>query len=355
MSQRIFAILAILALASLPALSAVHEVYPEKHSPVFAADREPLARIRSGDTVKTRTWDSGGKDEKGLWHIEHPYKYPAHGNPLTGPFYIEGAEYGDSIEVHLDKVRINRKDGYTSFAVSPGILNPGEKIHDTNYGMDKVRPGSATMIPWDADLDKNTLAPRLRPQDKSAGWKLELPARPMLGCIGVAPAPAGGLVATSGPSGNYGGNMDYNDIVEGATVLLPVFAEGAFLYVGDGHGLQGDGEGLGVGVEISTDVEFTVKLHKGKRLRIPRLINDEYLVSIASQPEFNSNMDIGIRSANSDMLRWLQDECGLTSPESHLLLGTVVEHKIITYYGSMATLMKKKYLPPRCHQFGGAK
>lgn len=346
--------LTLLAIASLPALSAVHEVYPDHHSPVFSADREPLARIRSGDTVKTRTWDSGGKDEKGVWHIEHPYKYPEHGNPLTGPFYIEGAEYGDSIEVHLGKIRMNRKDAYTSFSVNPGILNPGEKIHDTNYGMAKVRPGRATMIPWDVDLEKKTVAPRLRPQDRSAGWKVELPARPMLGCIGVAPAPAGGLVATSGPSGNHGGNMDYNDTVEGATVLLPVFATGAYLYIGDGHALQGDGEGFGMGVETSMDVEFTVKVHKRKRLRIPRLINDDYLVSIASQPEFNSNMDIGIRSANSDMLHWMQDECGLTSPEAHMLMGSVVEHKIVTYYGSVTTQMKKKYLPTKCHQFGGS-
>lgn len=351
MFRPISALVTFLAITSLPALGAVHEIYPDHHSQVFTAEKEPVARLKSGDTVKTRTWDSGGKDNEGTWHIEHPYKYPARGNPLMGPFYIEGAEYGDSIEVHIDKIRMNRKDAYTSFAVSAGILNPGEKVHDTNYGMGKVRPGRDSMIPWDADLEKNTVTPRLRPQDKS-GWALELPARPMLGCIGVAPAPAGHEVRTSGPSGDYGGNMDYNDIVEGATVLLPVFADGAYLYVGDGHALQGDGEGFGAGVEISMDVQFTVKLHKGKRLNIPRLINDEYLVSIASQPEFSSNMDIGIRSANSDMLHWLQEECKLTSPEAHMLLGSVVEHKIITYYGSMATLMKKKYLPPRCHQFG---
>jgi len=222
--RRISATFAFLVIATLPALTAVHEIYPDHHSQVFSAEKEPVLRLKSGDTVKIRTWDSGGKDHKGVWHIEHPYKYPAHGNPLMGPFYIEGAEYGDSIEVHLDKIRMNRKDGYTGFAVQPGVLNPGEKIHDTNYGMGKVRPGRETMIPWDADLEKNTVTPRLWSQDKS-GWSMELPARPMLGCIGVTPAPAGHEVRTSGPWGNYGGNMDYNDIVEGATVLLPVFAK----------------------------------------------------------------------------------------------------------------------------------
>ena len=330
-------------------VAAEHEVYPTGHSRVFSTEKEAVARIKSGDSVITRTWDSGGKDEKGVWHIEHPYKYPEHGNPLMGPFYVEGAEHGDALEVHIDRLRLNRADGYTSFTVNPGVFNPGELLHDGDYGMGEVRPGRATLIPWDINLKNNTVSPRLRSQDKST-WRIQLPARPMLGCIGVAPAY--GEVRTSGRSGNYGGNIDYNDIVEGSTVLLPVFAAGAYLYVGDAHALQGDGEGFGSGVETSMDVQFTVRVHKNKRLSIPRLINEDYLVSIASQPEFSSNMDIGVRTAKSDMLHWLQQECGLTSPEAHMLLGSVVEHKIVTYFGSLATLMPKKYLPPECHEFG---
>jgi acetamidase/formamidase len=110
--------------------------------------------------------------------------------------------------------------------------------------------------------------------------------------------------------------------------------------------VQGDGEGLGTGVETSLDVQFTVKVHKGKRLSIPRLVNDDYIVSIASQPEFRSNMDIGVRTANSDMIQWLTSEYGLTPPEAHLLMGTVVQHKIVTYFGTIATLIPRKYLPP---------
>ena len=56
-----------------PAVAAVHEVYADHHSQVFSAEKEPVARVKSGDTVKTRTWDSGGKDRDGVWHIEHPY------------------------------------------------------------------------------------------------------------------------------------------------------------------------------------------------------------------------------------------------------------------------------------------
>ncbi len=325
-------------------LAETHEVYPDHHSRVFSAFKEPVKRVRSGDTVVTRTWDSGGADWKAVKHIQHPYVYPESGNPLMGPFYVEGAEYGDSLEVKLDKVRCNRNYGYTSYRLSPGILNSGaaESLYKNFYEMGVLRPGRADLIPWDIDLKRNVVSPRLK---QSSGRKIELPLRPMLGCIGVAPP--GEKVETSGPAGSWGGNMDYNDIVEGATLYFPVYHKGAFFYVGDGHAAQGDGEGLGSGIETSLDVQFTVKVRKGKRISIPRLENAEYIVSIGSQPEFSSSMDNALRMANSDMIEWLTSDFKLTHPEAHMLMGAAVQHKIVTYFGTIATLMPKKYLAGR--------
>jgi len=329
-----------LLLAAVSALAATHEIYPDHHSRVFSAYKEPVLRIKSGDTVITRTWDSGGADYKGVKHIQHPYVYPESGNPLMGPFYIEEAEYGDALEVKLDKVRCNRDYGYTTYRLSPLTVSNPDSLHRNYYKPDVLRPGRADLIPWDIDLKRGVTTPRLL--QKSAN-KIELPVRPMLGCIGVA-AP-GEEVWTSGPSSTHGGNIDYNDVVEGATLYFPVYHKGAYFYIGDGHAVQADGEGLGVGVETSMDVQFTVRVHKGKRLSIPRLINDEYIVSIGSQPEFRSSMDFGLRMANTDMINWLTKEYGFTPPEAHLLMGTVARHKIITYYGSIATLIPRKYLP----------
>src|SRR2546429_5073788 len=83
------------------------------------------------------------------------------------------------------------------------------------------------------------------------------------------------------PAGSYGGNLDYNEVREGATVILPVYHPGALLYIGDGHALQGDGEATGNGVETSMDVEFSVRseehtselqsrLHLGSRLLLDK-------------------------------------------------------------------------------------
>jgi acetamidase/formamidase len=337
--------LACLTLGLAGALAAeTHRVFPEHHSRVFSAYKEPVARIKSGDTVITRTWDSGGADWKGVKHIKHPYEYPESGNPLMGPFYIDGAAYGDALEVHLDRVRCNRNYGYTTYRLSPAVLNPNsiESLYKNHYQMDVLRPGRADLIPWDIDLQRGVTRPRLL---ESSGYKFELPLRPMLGCIGVA-AP-GEKVETSGPSGSWGGNIDYNDVVEGATLYFPVYHTGAFFYVGDGHARQGDGEGLGNGVETSLDVQFTVRVIKGKRLSMPRLENGDYIVSIASQAEFSSNTDIAVRSANSDLIQWITSEYGLSHPETHLLLGTAVEHKIATYFGTVTAAMPRKYLPQR--------
>ncbi len=324
------------------AFAATHEIYPEHHSRVFSAYKEPVLRIHSGDTVITRTWDSGGQDYKGVRHLQHPYVYPESGNPLMGPFYIEEADYGDALEVHLDKVRLNRNWGYTAYRLSPAILANTEGLYKNFYKMDALRPKRADLIPWDLDLKRGVASPRLL---EGSGYKFEIAVKPMIGCIGVAPP--GEEVRTSGPADSHGGNMDYNDIVENATLYFPVYHKGAYFYVGDGHAVQGDGEGLGSGVETTLDVQFTVKVHKGKRLSIPRLVNDEYLISIGSQPEFHSSMDFGLRAANSDMIQWLTSEYGLTQPEAHLLIGTVVRHKIVTYFGTVTTMFPRKYLPKR--------
>jgi len=343
MSRTVFRLLAVLP--GLLMQAETFEVYPNHHSRVFSAFKEPVARIRSGDTVITRTWDSGGADWKAVKHIEHPYKYPESGNPLMGPFYILEADYGDTLEVHLDKVRCNRDYGYTSYRLSPGILSPGsiESLYKNHYKMDALRPGRADLIPWAIDLKRGVTWPKFL--EPGSGHKIELPVRPMLGCIGVAPP--GEKVETSGPSGSWGGNIDYNDVVEGATVYFPVYHKGAYFYVGDGHARQGDGEGLGTGVETSLDVQFTVKVLKGKRISIPRLENDTHIVSIASQPEFSSSSDHAVRSANSDLIQWLTTDYRLTHPEAHLLMGAAVEHKIATYFGTVTAAMAKKYLPPR--------
>jgi acetamidase/formamidase len=215
-----------------------------------------------------------------------------------------------------------------------------ETLFPNNYKKDLMRKDRAGLVPWDIDLKKGTV--RLR-EPKSARHGLEFPAQTMLGCIGVAPA--GDFAPTSGPSGAYGGNIDYNRIAEGATVHLPVYHEGALLYVGDGHALQADGEPLGTGVETSMDVEFKVELRKGRELVMPRIETDEFISSVGSQPEFSSSMNRGLQIATSDMVAWLTADYGMEPWAAHLLIGMAGSYDVVTVAGSVALRIPKSRLP----------
>src|SRR6202042_1033769 len=123
-----------------------------------------------------------------------------------------------------------------------------------------------------------------------------VPLQPMLGCIAAAPGP-GGAPPGTGDSGRYGGNMDFNEITEGATVYLPVSNPGALLYLGDGHALQGDGELNGDALETSMDVEFTVDVISNKHLPSPRVENPTSIIALG----YDGSLDSAFRDATSNM------------------------------------------------------
>src|SRR3954451_14904986 len=227
-------------------------------------NRHPvMKRIKPGDVVVTRTIDASGHDENGKAVASGP-------NPLTGPFYVEGANPGDAIAVTFRKLQLNRNWGFSNYRLGVFSLTPGsvETLYPNRYKQNAVIEGRANAVPWDLDL-KTGMARLREPVSKAV--RLEFPSRPMLGCVGVAgPADFG---PSSGISGPYGGNMDYNEVVAGATVILPVYHPGALLFIGDGHALQADGEPTGTGVETSLDVEFSVQIRKGANLSTPRLEN----------------------------------------------------------------------------------
>ena len=296
-----------------------------------------LQRLKPGDVVITRTIDASGRDENG--------KVVGEGsNPLTGPFYIEGAVAGDAIAVTFQKMRLNRNWGYTNYRLGVFSVTPGsiETLYPNRYREGAAIEGRSTAVPWDIDLKQGTV--KLR-EPVSKVHKMEFPARPMLGCVGIA-AP-GDFGPSSGISGAYGGNMDYNEVVEGATVILPVYHAGALLFMGDGHALQADGEPTGTGIETSMDVEFKVDLLKRAELSNPRLENAEYIISIGSQPEFASPLDRALQIATTDMANWLAKDYKMEPWAAHLLIGYQGKYDVITVAGSVGLRIPRKVLPRR--------
>jgi acetamidase/formamidase len=335
--NRIAIAVSLLAIATTAAADEPTNVTATTYYRTFSHAHPVLKRIKPGEAVATKTIDSAGLDEADVKRSE-PF------NPLTGPFFVEGAEPGDALVVRLRKVRMNRDWGWSAYRLGLFSLTPEvvEHIYPNDVHPDLVIKGRKTIVPWDIDRKANTV--RLR-TPKSQAHRLEFPARPMLGCIGVAPA--GDFAPTSGPSGSYGGNLDYNKIGEGATVSLPVYHPGGLLFVGDGHALQADGEPTGTGIETSMDVEFVVELKKGAKLTGPRVETADEIISIGSQPEFASALDNGLKMATSDMADWLARDFGMEPWAAHLLIGYQGRYDVVTVAGSMALCVPKNRLPKK--------
>ena len=300
-----------------------HNFQPKKYYTAFGSF-EPALRIIDGDTVVTTTADNNGRDSTDKQVTSGP-------NPLTGPFYVEDAEPGDVLAVRLDRLWPNRRLGRSSTVVAPNVVEP-------HYVSELPLKQPRVTAEWNLNLEKGTTT-LLSPKTKLG--KIVLPLNPMLGCIGVAPE--GGQAISSVTSGRYGGNMDYNGFVSGVTVYLPVFVSGGLFFVGDGHAVQGDGEIVGTGIEVSFDVQFTIKLIKNKKISWPRAENREYIITIGNA----CPLDTALQLATTEMLRWLQEYYGLDSRSAHILLGQCAEYEVGNVFDpayTMACKLKKKWL-----------
>jgi amidase len=227
-------------------------------------------------------------------------------NPQTGPFYVEGAEPGDTLVVHIDSIDLNRDFGWGASIPGFGLLAP-------EYKTAMVTPTAPDrLFVW--HLDKNRKVGTLDLPNSKIG-KVEVPLRPFFGTIGTAPA--GKECISSLNPGPHGANMDFNEVVAGVTMHFPVFEPGALFMLGDGHAAQGDGEIGGAAIETSFDVKFTVNLIKGKKTNWPHLINDNEIMSIGStRPLIDA-----LRLACVDLVDWLVSDYGFEKYEAVELLG----------------------------------
>jgi acetamidase/formamidase len=294
-----------------------HRFEPTQFHNTFSFAHPPVLHIQPGDRVITKTIDARGFDSQNNQVGERP-------NPQTGPFYIEGAEPGDVLVVRLERIEPNRATAWSSSVLAPYAADPdflrreGEREQTTET--------------WNIDKQKGVATPAnpaIRPQG------IAVPLRPMLGCVGVAPARKE-AVATSTPD-RFGGNMDYNGMNAGVTLMLPVSEPGALLFIGDGHARQGDGEVVGNALEISMDVEFSVDLIKQKQIGWPRLETDEYLMVLGSaRPLLQA-----LQHATTELQRWLMSDHGFDERGSSLLMGHALEYEIANVVDPHFTVVAK--------------
>jgi amidase len=282
----------------------------------YSSLEKPVIRMFSGDTVKTFTVDASGTDQNSK-------KVTWGGNPLTGPFYIENAMPGDVIAVKIISVKTNRGWAFSGRSI---VENALETNYITNKKNERIDNG------WQINTDSGFLKMEY-PSDGLKNYRI--PLTPFLGCVGVAPSLGTGV--SSRESGNFGGNMEEKTITNGATLHLPVFVQGAFLYFGDGHAAQGDGELTGNAMETSMDIAFSVSLLKNKYQNVPRVENNEFIKSIG----ISATLDQAMKIATTDLTRWLETEYKLKEPEAAMIMGFSVEYEIPDLVGSNISVTAK--------------
>jgi len=298
---------------------ATHHFAPT-HYYATMGSHEPVLHLQDGDTLVTTTVDASGRGAR--------YdRVTLGGNPQTGPFYIEGAEPGDTLVVELDRLVPNRPMGWSGAVLAPNVIDP-----HLVPSLPRPEDGSWIRADWDIDVAAGT-ATLAAPETRLG--RVSLPLAPMLGCFGVAPAHGEAIsTATSGP---HGGNMDYRGFTSGVTVYFPVAVPGALLFFGDGHALQGDGEIVGTGIEISFDVQITVRVQKSKQIGWPRGENSEYIFTVGNARP----LDQCVQHATSEMLRWLQEDFQLDSLSANLLMGQCVRYDLGNIYDPAYTMVCK--------------
>ena len=312
---RILAILASVATVTAAQSATTHTFTPSRYYNTFSFAHPPALRIKPGDRVVTKTVDASGVDWNGKQVAQGP-------NPQTGPFFVEGAEPGDMLIVTFARIELNRATAWSSSLLAPYAVDPASLLARTDR--------DARRVTWLLDKARNVA--RL---DGPEIGGIELRLRPMLGCVGVAPARKE-AVATSTP-GPFGGNMDYAGLNQGVKVMLPVNEPGALLFVGDGHALQGEGEVVGTGLETSMDVEFTVQLVKKSPIQWPRLENDTHVMVLGSE----RSLIEALQQATSEMHRWLMQDYGLSERGASLLMGQALEYEVANVVDPRFTMVAK--------------
>jgi len=316
-----------------------HNVKPSRYFYTFGPN-EPSYHIKPGDYIVAPTVDAGGHDQAGN-PIPDEMKHRIPGtelrqsNPLTGPFYVEGAEPGDALAITIQQISLNRPRAYSRIGPHFGCLTeevPGRWFL-LNSSLETI------YYDWKLDLERKTGILELQ---GSRLAKVEIPLHPFLGSIGVAPR--FGRVEMSLTPGEYGGNMDCVETKAGSTLYLPVFVRGGYLAFGDAHAAQGDGEICGVALETTAEVTMKVDIVEGKSIEWPRIEDDNWIMTACSSRPLMEAYKI----AHYEMVKWLESEYGFERWEALQLLSQVGRCRIGNVVDPCYTVVAKfpkKYLP----------
>lgn len=295
----------------------------------YWAEAAPVLRIASGDVIDVDTLltnTPAGLERAGVapekvqaslrrivTEVTGDRRGPG-GHILTGPVYVEGAQPGDVLEVHVESIDLPIDYGYN---------------------------GCSGFLPENCDRSVPT---KIVPLDRTAMTAeffpgIVVPLRPFFGSMGVAPPAAVGRVSSNPPS-RFAGNMDNRELIAGSTLFIPVFVPGALFAVGDGHAAQGDGEVSQTAIETSLRGRLRLTVRKGEVLNWPRAETPTDYISMGADPD----LTVATRIAIQEMVDFLARTRRLTKHEAYQLV-SVAGHVAVTQLVDKPTMGVHVRLP----------
>ena len=306
---------------------------PEQYAYTFGGVA-PVRKVRPGTALRLWTDDAFGGALRATTDLPSEKLTMPFVNPQTGPFYVEGAEPGDTLALHFASLTPARSFGASATIPFFGGLTSTDRTATLQDPLPE-----RTWI-YEVDTAKGTVGF----EASSGDLRLELPMDPMLGTVGVAPA-AGEARSSLVPDA-FGGNMDTPEMRAGATCYLPVNVEGALFSVGDGHYRQGEGESCGTAVEGAMNVTLIVDLVKGGGPAWPRIESDTHLMVVGS----SRPLEDAWRISQVEMTGWLQGLLGLDKMDAYQLLSQISEAplaNVVDVNYSAVAKVPKALLPRR--------
>jgi acetamidase/formamidase len=283
----------------------------------YWSESKPVLTIKSGDTVTIET--VGTASVAALERLNVPAdqipdslraitkaladktlaRGPG-GHILTGPIFIEEAEPGDVLELHIEKITMPVPWSYNGFGPGSGFLIEDFK---TRYGR---------VIPLDRDRMMGRFAPGIN-----------VPLHPFFGSMGVAPAPESGKL-NSAPPGTHAGNLDNRNLVAGTTLFIPIHTKGALFQVGDGHAGQGDGEVDITAMETPLIGTFRFVLRKDIHLTWPRAETPTHFIVMGTDEDLTIAAKVAVR----EMVDFLATYKGISKDDAYSLASIAADFSI---------------------------
>lgn len=290
------------------------KISKEKKIYQMSKENTPVARVESGSEIEFETSDCFNdqitSETQGISKLDWEQI-----NPATGPVYVEGAEIGDVLKVHIQEIK-TADIGVMAAIPDAGLL--GDSVTEPEVKVLKIEDG---YVHFNANI--------------------KVPINPMIGVIGVAPATDG---IPCGTPDSHGGNMDNKKIAAGTTLYFPVFTTGALLAMGDLHAAMGDGEIMVTGVETSGSVKVKVEVIKGKSIQHPILETESHYYTIVSHKDLLE----AVKISTMEMQKLVMAKLDLTFNESGMLLSMVGDAEIAQVVDPLLTArfgLSKAILP----------